>query len=168
MPIDPERTKLLRDKMLEHLEAALPLAAEAFEEDCRRAALMVSLHTAPPSCNAMKIDRSVWPGTGASAPYWKGKGFATVGAYPPGYDRPWAKAVARREGAENASGCRRRPAMRRRERRIWRAATERDGAIVSLIERSRLRNRQSSEDRSRCMRVGSEPTLAIDKHPGLR
>ena len=31
---------------------ALPFAAEAFEEDCRRAALVVSQRTAPPSCAA--------------------------------------------------------------------------------------------------------------------
>jgi competence protein ComEC len=81
---------------------ALPHAAEAFAEDCRRAALVVSQRTAPPSCNAMKIDRSVWPHTGASALYRKGQGWETVVAYPAGYDRPWAKAAPRREGAETA------------------------------------------------------------------
>jgi competence protein ComEC len=72
---------------------ALPFAAEAFDEDCRRAALAVSPRTAPPSCTAMVIDRAVWRRTGASALYRAGKGWETVVAYPPGYDRPWAKAL---------------------------------------------------------------------------
>ena len=81
---------------------ALPTAAEAFEEDCRRAALVVSQRTAPPSCVATTIDRSVWPRTGASALYRVGKGWETVVTHPPGYDRPWAKAATRGEGAERA------------------------------------------------------------------
>jgi competence protein ComEC len=90
---------------------ALPLAAEAFEEDCRRAALVVSQRTAPPYCDTMKIDRTVWPRTGASALYRKGQGFETVVAYPAGYDRPWARAQPRGEGAE-ATPASSRPAPR--------------------------------------------------------
>jgi competence protein ComEC len=77
---------------------ALPLAAEAFTEDCRRAALVVSQRTAPPSCATMTIDRAVWPNTGASALYRTAKGWERVVAYPAGYDRPWAKAATRPEG----------------------------------------------------------------------
>ena len=33
MPIDPERTSQLRDKMLEHLEAALAIADETQDEE---------------------------------------------------------------------------------------------------------------------------------------
>lgn len=75
---------------------ALPFAAEAFEEDCRRAAVVVSQRAAPPSCAAVTIDRTVWPRTGASALYRAGKGWETVVAYPAGYDRPWARAVPTR------------------------------------------------------------------------
>jgi competence protein ComEC len=82
---------------------ALPFVAEAFEEDCRRAALVVSQRTAPPSCTAVKIDRTVWPRTGASALYRVGKGWETVVAYPAGYDRPWAKAAPRSESEIPAS-----------------------------------------------------------------
>jgi competence protein ComEC len=78
---------------------ALPFSAESFEEDCRRAALAISSRTAPPSCAAMVIDRSVWRRTGAAALYRTGKGWETVVAYPPGYDRPWATAVPPRAGA---------------------------------------------------------------------
>jgi competence protein ComEC len=71
---------------------ALPFAAEAFEEDCRQAALVVSQRTAPPSCGTSAIDRTVWQRTGASALYRTGKGWETVVAYPARYDRPWALA----------------------------------------------------------------------------
>src|SRR5205807_9037791 len=70
---------------------ALPFAAEAFEEDCRRAALVVSQRTAPPSCAAMSIDRTVWRRTGATALYRSDKGWETVVAFPPGFERPWAR-----------------------------------------------------------------------------
>ncbi len=79
---------------------ALPLAAEAFEEDCRRAALVVSQRTAPPSCGATLIDRTVWQRTGATALYRVGKGWETIVTFPPGYDRPWARAVPERSGSE--------------------------------------------------------------------
>jgi len=71
---------------------ALPFAAEAFEEDCRQAALVVSQRTAPPSCGTRAIDRTVWQRTGASALYRTATGWETVVAYPSAYDRPWARA----------------------------------------------------------------------------
>jgi competence protein ComEC len=82
---------------------ALPFAAESFEEDCRRAALVVSQRTAPPSCVATAIDRTVWLRTGASALYRVGTGWERVVAYPPGYDRPWARAAAARGDSETAA-----------------------------------------------------------------
>lgn len=75
---------------------ALPFAAEAFEEDCRRAMLVVSQRTAPPSCVATANDRTIWLRTGAVALYRAGNGWKRVVAYPPGYDRPWARAPAAR------------------------------------------------------------------------
>jgi competence protein ComEC len=78
---------------------ALPFAAQAFAEDCRAAALVVSQRTAPPGCAAATIDRTVWPRSGASTLYRKGREWETVAAYPPGYDRPWAKAAPRQDGA---------------------------------------------------------------------
>lgn len=82
---------------------AMPLAAEAFEEDCRKAALVVSQRTAPPSCAATLIDRTVWPRTGASALYRTGKGWETVVAIPQGYDRPWARAAPVRGDGETVA-----------------------------------------------------------------
>jgi competence protein ComEC len=82
---------------------ALPFAAEAFEEDCRRAALAVSQRTAPPSCAADTIDRTVWPRTGSTALYRSAEGWKRVVAFPPGYDRPWARAMPVRGEGETSS-----------------------------------------------------------------
>jgi competence protein ComEC len=90
-------------RLADSTTVALPFAAEAFEEDCRRAALVVSQRTAPPSCAAMKIDRTVWPRTGSTALYRVGKGWETVVAYPAGYDRPWARAVPTRDSETPSS-----------------------------------------------------------------
>src|SRR5256714_10281865 len=88
---------------------ALPFAAEAVEEDCRRAALVVSQRTAPPSCAATRIDRTVWPRTGSTALYRIGKGWEAVVAFPPGYERPWARAVPTRTESEAPSSSPRPP-----------------------------------------------------------
>jgi competence protein ComEC len=80
-------------KLADGTIVALPFAAEAFAEDCRRAALIVSQRTAPPGCAAPMIDRTVWPRTGASMLYRTAKGWETVVAHPAGYDRPWSRTV---------------------------------------------------------------------------
>jgi len=79
---------------------ALPFAAEAFAEDCRIAGLIISQRSAPPSCAATVIDRTVWPRTGATAIYRVGKSWEMVVAYPPSYDRPWARAAQPRSEGE--------------------------------------------------------------------
>ena len=71
---------------------AVALSPEAFEDDCRRAVLIVTRRQAPPGCAASVIDRDTWRSTGAIAAYWTGTGLALRPAYPPGTDRPWAKA----------------------------------------------------------------------------
>ena len=89
---------------------ALPFAAEAFEEDCRQAALVVSQRTAPPSCAAAKVDRTEWPRTGATALYRRANGWDRVVAFPPGYDRPWARLrPARTESGAPSSSARSAP-----------------------------------------------------------
>jgi len=75
---------------------ALPFAAEAFEEDCRRAAVVVSQRTAPPLCQATAMDRTVWLRSGAAALYRIGNAWERVVAYPFSYDRPWARGTASR------------------------------------------------------------------------
>jgi competence protein ComEC len=71
---------------------AITRTIEAFEEDCRRAALVVSSRDAPPDCAARVVDRAVWRNSGAVALRRVGKGWDMTVARPPGYDRPWAPA----------------------------------------------------------------------------
>jgi competence protein ComEC len=70
------------------------LTAEAFEEDCARAALVLSQRTAPPWCKAKVVDRTVWKRNGALALRRTKEGFEMTAARPPTYDRPWARAPA--------------------------------------------------------------------------
>src|SRR5262245_49445579 len=68
---------------------SLVLAAEAFEEDCARAKIVVSAREAPPFCAAAVIDRQ--NRGGAQALYRTPTGFVTVAARPKDQDRPWAR-----------------------------------------------------------------------------
>ncbi len=70
---------------------AFVLAAEAFEEDCGRAAVIVTQRTAPPGCAATVVDRTVYPRTGALALYQTPEGWNMVAAMPRGHERPWAQ-----------------------------------------------------------------------------
>ena len=72
---------------------AIAKSIEAFEEDCRRAALVVSNRDAPPGCAALVIDRGVWRRSGAMALRRRGGQFEITAARSRGYDRPWARAV---------------------------------------------------------------------------
>jgi competence protein ComEC len=79
----------LRDGAL----VALVRGIESFEEDCRRAVVVVSAREAPPDCTAFVVDRSVWRQTGALALRRIGDRFEITAARPAGYDRPWARAM---------------------------------------------------------------------------
>jgi competence protein ComEC len=81
----------LRDGSL----VAIAKTIEAFEEDCRRTALVLSARTAPPGCRTQVIDRPVWRRSGAIALRRVGAGgFEITPTRPVGVDRPWARAVA--------------------------------------------------------------------------
>jgi competence protein ComEC len=69
--------------------AAFATDIEAFNEDCRRAAVVISPREGPPDCAALLIDRDVWHEQGAIALYRMGEGFRLMAARPPGFDRPW-------------------------------------------------------------------------------
>jgi competence protein ComEC len=73
--------------------AALSLSPEAFQDDCRRAAVVVTPGNGPPSCAAIIIDRQSRLRTGAATLRQVGDGFVLTPARPPGYDRPWARAM---------------------------------------------------------------------------
>jgi competence protein ComEC len=71
---------------------ALARTLEAFEDDCQRAAVVVSARVAPPNCAALVIDREVLQQSGAVALRRRGNGFVITSVRPPGQDRPWAQA----------------------------------------------------------------------------
>ena len=73
--------------------ASMVLAIEAFDEDCRRAAVVVSPRNAPGDCAAVLIDRRVSQARGATALRWTGDRFEETAARPAGLDRPWARAL---------------------------------------------------------------------------
>jgi competence protein ComEC len=79
----------LRDGSL----VAIARTIAAFEEDCRRAALVVSAGEAPPGCAAVLVDRPVSRRSGAMALRRVGEGFEITPARPAGYERPWTRAV---------------------------------------------------------------------------
>ena len=70
---------------------AMAISAEAFADDCNRAAIVVTQRQAPPYCKVQVIDRGVWRPYGAATLTLAGEAFAITYARPPGYDRPWAK-----------------------------------------------------------------------------
>ena len=72
---------------------AIANSVEAFEEDCRRAAVVLSARRAPPDCAALVIDREALRRNGAVALRRAGQGFDVTVARPAGYDRPWAPAT---------------------------------------------------------------------------
>ena len=72
---------------------AIPKTIAAFEEDCRRAVLVVTGRDAPPGCGTLVIDRQVWRRSGAITLQRRGDGFEMTPSRPPGYDRPWARAA---------------------------------------------------------------------------
>jgi len=80
----------LRDGSL----VAIAKTIEAFEEDCRRAVLVVSARDAPPGCTALVVDRQVWRRSGAMALRRLGERFDITTTRPLSYDRPWRRAVA--------------------------------------------------------------------------
>jgi len=83
---------------------SIALAAEAFAEDCARAALIVSQRGAPSFCRATVIDRSVFRRTGALALHWTGRDFKMTAARPSTQDRPWASGYSREGRGDSREG----------------------------------------------------------------
>jgi competence protein ComEC len=90
---------------------ALALSPEAFEDDCRRAAVLVTAGDGPLSCTSIVSDRQSRQRSGAVSLRRAGDGFAITPTRPPGYDRPWARAVPS-GGAAEASAPGTRPTAR--------------------------------------------------------
>jgi competence protein ComEC len=88
----------LRDGSL----VAIARTIASLEEDCRRAALVVSAGDAPPGCAAILVDRQVSRRSGAMALRRVGEGFEITPARPAGYERPWTRSVTPGNGAPDA------------------------------------------------------------------
>jgi len=81
-------------KLADGRPVAYALSAEAFGEDCARAAAVISPRQAPLACRAPLIDRPTWRAQGSTALYWNGAGFDVEVVRPIGTDRPWARNLA--------------------------------------------------------------------------
>jgi competence protein ComEC len=73
---------------------AISRTNQALEEDCRRAAVVVSARTAPADCEALLINRKAWERHGALALRRVAQGWEIEAARPDGYARPWARSAA--------------------------------------------------------------------------
>jgi competence protein ComEC len=77
---------------------------DAFEEDCRRAMLILATHDdPPPDCAATVIGRDVWRRRGALSLRRDGAGFIVEGTRPENFDRPWAPAIPPRRAAPDSA-----------------------------------------------------------------
>jgi competence protein ComEC len=85
--------------------------AEAIEEDCDRAALIVAARQPPKDCAASVIDQARLHRQGSLALWRTRGGFAVEAAKPRGYDRPWSPALI--EGNENDAAVISRPSAHR-------------------------------------------------------
>jgi ComEC/Rec2-related protein len=73
---------------------AIVRGTAAFEEDCRRAALVLTAREAPRDCGTHVVDRKIWQRNGATALRRMGDTWVVTMARPDGHDRPWAPARA--------------------------------------------------------------------------
>ena len=71
---------------------ALTLQPAALDDDCVRAAIVVTQQQAPSDCAAMVIDRARLQRHGGLALSKAGKGFSITAIRPDGVDRPWSPA----------------------------------------------------------------------------
>jgi competence protein ComEC len=85
------------------------LTPDAFEEDCRLAAIVVTSRELPGECKAIVIDRKLSRGNGAIALRRNGDGFEIRAARPAGQDRPWARGSAALEETAAAAAMRSQP-----------------------------------------------------------
>jgi competence protein ComEC len=79
---------------------ALSLQPEALDDDCERAALIVTARQAPPACASPVITTDRLRRQGALALRRSRDGFAVDAVKPKGFDRPWSPAIAGDDTAE--------------------------------------------------------------------
>jgi competence protein ComEC len=83
---------------------AYGLEPDAFEEDCRRAAIVIAARDdPPPDCQAMVIARALWRARGALTLRRDGSSFIMRSARSKNFDRPWSPAAVARAAASPAT-----------------------------------------------------------------
>jgi competence protein ComEC len=91
-------------KLAEGALVSYAIEPDAFEEDCRRAMLILATHDdPPPDCAATVIGRDVWRRRGALSLRRDGAGFIVEGTRPENFDRPWAPAIPPRRAAPDSA-----------------------------------------------------------------
>jgi competence protein ComEC len=84
-------------RLADGARVAYALTADAFEDDCREAVLVVAARApSPPGCAAMVIGRDTWRARGALALRRTPAGFAIESVRAADFDRPWSPASPRR------------------------------------------------------------------------
>jgi competence protein ComEC len=92
-------------KLADGARVAYALTADAFEDDCREAVLVVAARAPPPpGCAAMVIGRDTWRARGALTLRRTPAGFAIESARAVNFDRPWSPAAPRRPVVPPADG----------------------------------------------------------------
>lgn len=79
-------------KLADGAVVAMARSAEAFADDCTRAALVITMRDPPSDCAATVIDRDILQRSGSLALTRAGKGWDITRARTPGEDRPWTRA----------------------------------------------------------------------------
>ncbi|MEZ5788741.1 MAG: ComEC/Rec2 family competence protein [Xanthobacteraceae bacterium] len=83
---------------------AMARSAEAFSDDCARAALVITMRDPPSDCAATVIGRNDLQRAGSLALTRTGKGWDIARARAPGEDRPWARAPDAKNRSKAAHG----------------------------------------------------------------
>ena len=89
------------------------LGPEAAEEDCQRAAIVITTRAAPSDCAATVVGRNVWRERGALGLRRDGGGFVIDAAREANFDRPWAPLLAHGNAAITAGPSSNAPASSR-------------------------------------------------------
>jgi competence protein ComEC len=90
-------------RLADGARVAYALTADAFEDDCREAVLVVAARVPPPpGCAAAVISRDTWRARGALALRRTPAGFAIESVRAGNFDRPWSPALPLRRATPSA------------------------------------------------------------------
>jgi len=90
-------------QMADGRHVAIAKRADAFADDCEKAAIIVTARQPPPTCKARVFDQQRLQQTGSLALYGKGSTFAVQAVTPLGSNRPWARNALEADDAGEAT-----------------------------------------------------------------